>query len=190
MPIDDGFAPDAERLLDAGAARDRGIALHALLQHLTNVPHHLRADVALAAAQTLLPDTPELAGPVAEEALAILGDPALAAIFGPDARAEVSFALDATRNGAPVRLAGRIDRLVAGPQGITIVDFKSDALAPGEMDGVPEAYWVQLGLYARVAARLFPGQKITTAILWTTPRRLMVLDPARLARASTAIALV
>ncbi|WP_157969946.1 double-strand break repair helicase AddA [Pelagibacterium sediminicola] len=190
LPAEDGFVPDAERLLDAATARDKGIALHALLQHLTSVPHHLRAEVAAAAAQTLLPDAPELAGPVTREALAILGDPALAAIFGPDARAEVSFALDATRNGAPVRLAGRIDRLVADEEGITIVDFKSDAMAPEEMDGVPEAYWVQLGLYARVAARLFPGQRVTTAILWTTPRRLMMLDPARLARASAAIALV
>ena len=187
---DEGFAPDAERLLDAATARDRGIALHALLQHLTGVPRERRAEVSRVAASTLLPEAPELVEPVAEEALALLDDPTLAKIFGPDARAEVSFALDATRNGVPIRLAGRIDRLVADDEGITIVDFKSDAAAPTDVDGVPEAYLVQLGLYAKIAAKLFPGRKVTTGILWTTPRRLMVLDPSRLAQASAAIALV
>ncbi|WP_196260057.1 double-strand break repair helicase AddA [Pelagibacterium limicola] len=187
---DAALAPEVERLLDARTARDRGIALHALLQHLTHVPPIRREAVALAAAVTLLPDAPELAQPVADEALAILSDPTLARLFGPDARAEVSFALDATRDGTPIRLTGRIDRLVADESGIMVIDFKSDAAAPHGEDGVPEAYWAQLGLYARIAERLFPGQEITTAILWTTPRRLMVLDPGRLRAASDSIALV
>jgi ATP-dependent helicase/nuclease subunit A len=180
----------AERLLGAEAARQKGIALHALLQHLTRVPPDRRIDVAHAAAVTLLADRPQMADLVASEALEILSDPALAPIFGPDSRAEVSFALDGSRSGAPVRLTGRIDRLVVDETGVTVIDFKSDALAPETADGVPEAYWMQLGLYAKIAARLFPGQKISTAILWTTPRRLMVLDPNRLARTSAAIALV
>ncbi len=186
----EGLDPKAERLLDARMARERGIALHALLQHLTCVPRDRRAEVALAAAQTLLAEAPELAAPVAEEALAILSDPSLARIFGPDARAEVSFAVDATRNGVPIRLTGRIDRLVADRDGIMVVDFKSDAAAPESEEGVPEAYWAQLGAYAMIAARLFPGQSITTAILWTARKRLMVLDPKRLAAASGTIALV
>lgn len=187
--LSDGFDTHADRLLNAEDARNRGIALHALLQHLTHVPQDRREEVARVAAETFLPDRPDLAAGVAAEALDILSEPSLARIFGPDARAEVSFALNASRNGVPVRLAGRIDRLVVDSEGILVVDFKSDAFAPVETSDVPPAYEVQLGLYAKVAQKLFPDQPVRAAILWTTPKRLMLLDTVRLAEASGAIAL-
>ncbi|WP_158541581.1 double-strand break repair helicase AddA [Pelagibacterium lacus] len=169
----EALAPAVESLLDARAARHRGIALHALLEHLSAVPQELRASVALSAAQTLLPDEPDLAAPVADAALAILSAPELAPIFGPDSRAEVPFSILATRDGAPVRIEGRIDRLVVSDAGVTIVDFKSDAAVPAGPDSVPPAYRAQLGLYAAAMAQVFPGRPIATAILWTADRTLM-----------------
>lgn len=184
------FETAGEALYDARSARLRGVALHALLQHLSNVPQELREGVAASAMPLLLPEHPDLHAALAGEALGILADPALAEIFSAQARAEVSFALDGTRNGKPIRLAGRLDRIVVTGDRVLVVDYKSDAAPPAEEAGVPQDYLVQLGLYARAAQKLFPAARVEAAILWTANRRLMMLQRDRLAAASAAFTLV
>ncbi|MDB5622473.1 MAG: addA, partial [Devosia sp.] len=93
------------------------------------------------------------------------------------------FLLDALQEGQPIRLAGRIDRLVVGADGVLVVDFKSDAGVPGAPEQVPGNYLTQLGLYALVAEQLFPGLPVRTAILWTSLETLMNL-PLQLLRAA------
>ncbi len=176
MWVPSGLETVAERLLDARGARMRGIALHALLQHLSAVPQDRQAAVALSAAHTLLPDDPELAGPVAERGLAILSDPALAGLFGADSRAEVPFSLKVLQGGAEARLEGRIDRLVVG-ESVLVVDYKSDAGVPGGPEAVSAGYARQLALYRLAAQRLFSGKRIEAAILWTENSRLMSIPP-------------
>jgi len=176
------LAPAGEVLLDADSARLRGLALHALLQHLGKVPEGSRQTVAHSAAGNLLAERPALAASVADQALAILSDARFAHVFGPDSRAEVSFALDGTRNETPIRLVGRIDRLVVSAERVSVVDFKSDALPPGDPAQVPPAYAAQLALYRRVAQRLFPGRPVGAAILWTESRALMPLADEMLDR--------
>ncbi|WP_332712936.1 double-strand break repair helicase AddA [Pelagibacterium mangrovi] len=172
--------PAAEMLLDARGARMRGIALHALLQHLSDVPHSRRADVAVSAALTLLPDDPDLVIPVAERALAILSDPGLAAIFGTESRAEVPFSLTVSHNGMPGRLEGRIDRLIYTPAHVLIVDYKSDAAVPPTSEAVSPNYLRQLGLYRLAARRLFPQAVVDAAILWTQTSLLMKIEDGAL----------
>lgn len=177
---DTALATHAETVRDAEAARLKGIAIHALLQHLSIVPAALRQSVARAAAETLLPEHGELAAETATEALAIMADPELAPLFGATARAEVGFALDGARAGKAVRLTGRIDRLVVEKDRVLVVDYKSDAVPAGHAAEVPAAYCTQLGLYLKVAERLFPDHGVEAAILWTATRRLMRLDDAML----------
>lgn len=174
----------AEQVRDADAARRQGIALHALLQHLGKVDRNLWASVVPKALDALLPDTPEEHQPLAEKALSILGRPELAGIFGANSRPEIPFLIDALCDGTPIRLTGRIDRLVIDDSGVLVVDYKSDAQVPAGAEGVPPAYRTQLGLYALVAGQLLPGLPVRAAILWTGLELLMNL-PSDLLAAST-----
>ncbi|WP_404400676.1 double-strand break repair helicase AddA [Pelagibacterium halotolerans] len=179
----------AESLYEARTARARGIGIHALLEHLNSVPQNLRAQLAESAAATLLPEHPELAPDIAREALAILEDPALAHLFGLNARAEVSFALNGTRDGKPIRLAGRMDRIVMGQNNVLVIDYKSDAAPAPTAARVPAPYRLQLGLYRLVAQRLFPRHTVEAAILWTANRHLMTLPEEDLHSATSSYTL-
>jgi ATP-dependent helicase/nuclease subunit A len=176
----------AERLgdpRDPEAARKEGIALHALLQHLSRIePVHWDA-VSAKALALLLPDGDHPA--IAAKARSILTRPDLAHLFGTDSRGEVPILAQGQRNTAPITIAGRIDRLVVKPDSVLIVDYKSDARAPENASGVPAAYVTQLGLYALVASQLFPGHRIEAAILWTSLELLMNLPASALREAVT-----
>ncbi|KKB76132.1 hypothetical protein VW29_20475 [Devosia limi DSM 17137] len=167
----------AERVGDAETARREGIALHALLQHLGKVEPALWAAVVPKALLALLPDTPERHDALGAKAISILTRPELAAIFGANSRPEIPFLVDALRDGQPIRLAGRIDRLVIDEAGVMVVDYKSDAVVPDRPDSVPGNYLTQLGLYALVAGQLFPGRTVSAAILWTSLESLTNLPP-------------
>ena len=124
----------------------------------------------------LLPEAPAAHAGLARKALAILGNPAFAELFGPDSRAEVPFFINARRDGKPVRLAGRIDRILVAKGRVLVVDYKSDATPPGSLADVPKPYLTQVGLYAQVAGQLFPGLAVEAGILWTTLESLMILS--------------
>jgi len=168
---------------DPDAARREGIALHALLQHLSGLPIEDREAVAQKALPLLLPDAGDARDAIGAKARSILGRPELAHLFGADSRAEVPILAQGLRKGAPVTIAGRIDRLVVTPGKVLVVDFKSDARPPTEAAQIPAAYATQLGLYARIAGLLFPGHLVEAAILWTALESLMNLPPDRLREA-------
>ncbi|MEO8758442.1 MAG: double-strand break repair helicase AddA [Devosia sp.] len=187
------FAADADpmRVLDTAAerigdwrdpeaARQEGVALHALLQHLSRIDVADRAAVAAKALRELLPNAPERHAELSGKAQHILAQPALAALFGPTSRPELPILAHGTRNGRPVTIAGRIDRLVVESGRVLIVDFKSDAVVPPDETGVPPAYLAQMGLYALVAGQLFPGLDVQGVILWTTLETFMNLSSRRL----------
>jgi len=153
----------------------RGTVLHLLLEHLAGTDPAGWPAVAQAMAAT-----PE----ALDEAAAILNDPALAWLFGPESLAEA--ALSAPWNGG--LLAGTADRLVVTAGKVTVVDFKSNAEVPAGPDAVPEAYLRQLGAYAHMLGGIYPGRAVETAILWTKGPVYMPVGPdivrAALARAA------
>ena len=156
-------------------AKRRGTLLHLLLERLPGLP---RTDWPLHA--RALTDDPTLLA----EAQAVLDNPALAPLVGPETLAEVTVTGD--WNGQ--RLLGTVDRLVVAPDRVLIVDYKSNALIPGSPEEVPEGLLRQLGAYAHLLAQAYPGRRVETAILWTRAPHLMSLDPmivrAALARAT------
>ncbi|WEK04067.1 MAG: double-strand break repair helicase AddA [Candidatus Devosia phytovorans] len=174
----------AEQVREAEAARREGIALHAMLQHLTRVERDLWAQVVPKALVALLPDNPELHQRIGEKAVSILTRAELGAYFGATSRAELPFMLKAERDGKEVVLGGRMDRLVIDEHGVTVIDYKSDASVPEGPGGVKGNYLTQLGLYALVAGQLFPGRTVRAAILWTQLESLMFLPPEQLAAAT------
>jgi ATP-dependent helicase/nuclease subunit A len=176
----------AESVVDAETARKEGIALHALLQHLGKLDPAIRDHVALKALATLLPEAPDSHARLAAKAISILTRPELSHLFGPDSRAEVPFLADALRKGEPVRLAGRIDRLVVNAESVLVIDFKSDADPARDVADIPPAYATQLGLYALVAKQLYPHLGVRACILWTSLESLLELPREALAGAASA----
>ena len=185
-PSSAGAAADLDRVLDRTierlgdirdpeAARREGIALHALLHHLSRIAPADREAVAARALPALLPEAPGGHQRLSETARRILLRPDLSAVFGSDSRPEVPILAQGRQNGQPITIAGRIDRLVVTPGQVLIVDFKSDAVAPSSADEVPPAYLRQLGLYALCARQMFPGHDVRAAILWTTLESLINL---------------
>ncbi|MET0436848.1 MAG: double-strand break repair helicase AddA [Devosia sp.] len=177
------LATAAERVRDAETARKSGIALHALLQHLGRIDRDLWPNVIPRALEVLLPDMPDEQARLAPKARSILEKPEFADLFGASSRAELPFLVDVIRDGEPIRLSGRIDRLVVDDHSVLVIDYKSDATAPKRADDVPPRYVTQLSLYALVASQLFPGRTVSAAILWTELESLMNLPSELLEQA-------
>jgi ATP-dependent helicase/nuclease subunit A len=169
-------AEQAAARRDPDLARREGIALHALLHHLAKLEPSLRDAVAARALPELLPDHPERHGHLSAKARSILAAPAHAGLYSPSSRGEVPILARGSRNGQPITIAGRIDRLVVEPGSVWIVDYKSDSQVPRDAAGMPPAYRTQLGLYALFASQLFHGRPVRASILWTGPETLMNLE--------------
>ena len=162
-----------------------GLAVHELLQHL---PARGSAD-RLAAGRAFLRARassypPDIHEPVLTEALAVIAQPELAALFGPDARAEVAVTgYLATGDGSRREVDGKVDRLVATPETVVIADFKSGR-PPAQ---TPRAYLDQVALYRRVLMPLWPGRSFRTLLVWTRGPDVVELAPAELEAAANAI---
>lgn len=153
---------------DTEAARERGTAIHLLLEHLP--PEAPQSWPALAAA--LIPDA-ALCAQALPEAARVLQAPELAPLFSPGALREAPV----TGEHAGRRFYGSIDRLVIADDLITLIDFKSNRAVPQTAAEVPEGLLRQMGAYAHLLAHIYPGRRLLPAILWTKTATLMPLDP-------------
>ncbi len=161
------------------AAMARGVAVHALLQHLPDIP---RQDQAQAALRYLMahPDLAPDATSIRDSALRILHDPALAPLFGPGSRAEVPLAGVV----GDVEIGGLADRLAITPEGIWLADYKTDRSPPAEISAIPAAYIAQLAAYRAILRQIHPHLPLTCLLIWTTTATAMsvpgaLLDGAR-----------
>lgn len=160
------------------AAVTRGLLLHALFERLPPVATDRRRAAALrwlAAQAPMLDDAARMA--MADEVLAILDDPAHAALFGPDSLAEVP--LSAVVDGMVV--AGIVDRLRVTDDAVTVIDYKTGRRIPGSASDVAPAYLRQMAAYRDALAVIFPGRRVETALLYTAGPRFIALDDAVLA---------
>ncbi|MHA3978142.1 double-strand break repair helicase AddA [Halovulum sp. GXIMD14794] len=158
--------------LTAEEARERGLHLHLLLEHLPGTAPELRA----AYADSLLPDLePEARTALLSEAEALLADPSLGWIFAENALAEVPVVGRVAALGNKV-LRGQIDRLIVTGGEVWAIDFKTDATPPPEGAPLPVAYAGQLAMYVSALAQIYPGKSVRAAVLWTGARRLTELD--------------
>ncbi|MEL0156106.1 double-strand break repair helicase AddA [Sphingopyxis sp.] len=160
------------------AAVTRGLLLHALFERLPPVATDRRRAAALrwlAAQAPMLDDAARMA--MADEVLAILDDPAHAALFGPDSLAEVP--LSAVVDGMVV--AGIVDRLRVTDDAVTVIDYKTGRRIPGSASDVAPAYLRQMAAYRDALAVIFPSRRVETALLYTAGPRLIALDDAVLA---------
>jgi ATP-dependent helicase/nuclease subunit A len=160
---------EADPALEA-LAKQRGTDLHLLLEHLPGFPE---ADWP-AVAGALVAGDPGYLAQVLSEAATVLADPALSALFAPDALAEVT----STGQLGSQRALGTIDRLTVTPDRVLAVDYKSNRLVPQSPEAVPEGILRQMGAYAALLAQIYPDREVEVAILWTATARLMPLPRA------------
>jgi ATP-dependent helicase/nuclease subunit A len=105
--------------------------------------------------------------------MAVLEDPAFAAVFAEGSRAEVEIIGRLASGRGTEAVAGRVDRLAITPAEVLIVDYKTNRPAPASLAEAPRGYIAQLAIYRQVLAGLYPGRRIGAALLWTDAPRLM-----------------
>jgi ATP-dependent helicase/nuclease subunit A len=162
-----------------GVGFKRGLIIHRLLQILPELDPARRR---MAAEQFLARPVHGLAAieqaAIADEILAILGEPGFATLFGPESQAEVPI----VGLVGDYAIAGQIDRLVVREGEVLIVDYKTLRPMPARDDEVPPAYLRQLAAYRAAIAQIYPGRAVTCALLWTDGPHLMPISPALLDR--------
>ncbi|MFY9289572.1 MAG: PD-(D/E)XK nuclease family protein, partial [Methylorubrum rhodinum] len=149
-------------------ARRRGALIHALLEHLPRIDPARREE---AAARFAGARAPTLDGAKRNElvlaVLRLIAMPELAPLFSSAARAEVALSGQLTVDGIERDVTGRIDRLVVGEDTVTLCDFKTGR-PPDENAPIPQREAAQVALYARLAAAVWPGKRITALLVWTS----------------------
>ena len=180
------LAEDANDLERAQLARDggkmHGILVHALLEHLPELPKDLWQPAAARVLETMSRDlTPEQHGSIIAEAMQVLEADEFSSLFGVDSSAESSFKAImpfSGKKGEQVHMPGQIDRLIVNEQEVLIVDYKTNRHVPAKFEDVPAAYVAQLTAYRLSMRPLFANKIIRCALLWTKQPSLMwIPDP-------------
>ena len=155
----------------------RGRLIHALLQHLPDLPGEHRATAACAwldrAGNGLAAGEADM---VVAETLATLDHPELGALFGPGSRAEVP--LTGVIAGSVV--GGLVDRLIVLADRVLMADFKTNRRPPGRIEDTPVLYLRQMAAYRAVLREIFPGRDIICALVWTQASQVVILPDALL----------
>ena len=165
-------APLSPTAPDRLAGLTRGRLVHRLLQTLPDVPDETREIAArrfLAHPGHGLDAASQAA--LHAEVMALLRDPAFAAIFQPGARTEAPLA---GRIGQRL-VVGQVDRLLVTDQSVLVIDYKTNRPPPLAVTDVDPAYLDQMALYRGLLLQVFPGRNVQAALIWTHAARLMPL---------------
>jgi ATP-dependent helicase/nuclease subunit A len=176
-PVPAAASPLAAREAASNRFR-RGKLVHALLQHLPDLPIANRG----AAARSWLDRpghglAPGEADTLVAEILAILDHKELAPLFGPDSRAEVPL----TGIVAGSVIGGLVDRLAVLTDRVLVADFKTNRRPPTRIEDTPVLYLRQMAAYRAVLQDVFPGRDIVCALVWTQTSQVVILPDALLA---------
>ena len=173
----EGSDPPLPPEIAAGAAR-RGVLIHALLERLPEVAEDEREAKATAWLAKQAPDLPDAErAEMLARALDVLREPDFAPIFAPGALAEIPLA--ATVQGQVVM--GTADRLLVTEETVTVVDFKTARRPPASLDAVPETTLRQMAAYVAALEAIYPGRRVSAAVLYTQTPQLIALPESALA---------
>jgi ATP-dependent helicase/nuclease subunit A len=196
-PSDDGqdFTPEVsnETSNDRARALQRGTLVHRLLQSLPDVSQERRRDVATAFLARHASDqmgwSDEERAKLATQVMTVMDDARFRTLFGDGSRAEVSIAGRLMGpDGSSITVSGQVDRLIVTPDEIRIVDFKTNLRPPRGVVDTPPAYLRQLAIYRAVLTTLYPGKRVTCALLWTETASIMEIPPSLLDTAFMTVA--
>jgi ATP-dependent helicase/nuclease subunit A len=173
--------PLGPRALSDNGRYARGRLVHALLQHLPEVPPEdqeraARAFVAARGADL----AQELRDEIVAETMAIVREASFAPLFQPGSLAEVPVVAKIGKGDGAFELEGQIDRLVVVEGGLLILDYKTNRPPPKTVGEVAPAYIAQLAAYRTALESLFPDLTLRAALLWTDGPRLMEIPSTSL----------
>jgi len=167
--------PDFAREGRALTAAERGTANHLFLQFADYAAcqdaARLEAEVRRMTASEFL--TPEQAGAVErEQLLRLFSSPLGQKLLHGEVRREFKFSLlidaglyDRAAAGEEIMLQGVVDCLLIEPDGLTVIDFKTDAVPPGREKERAARYEGQLRAYALAVGRVF-GRPVARCVLY------------------------
>jgi ATP-dependent helicase/nuclease subunit A len=92
------------------------------------------------------------------------------ALRSPAIQGEVGSAAEGTQDETIV-VQGIIDMLIQTPQGLVIIDFKTDDISAGQVASRAELYRSQLTLYARAASAILKSSPLAKWLYFLTPSR-------------------
>uniref|UniRef100_UPI003B3A65CD PD-(D/E)XK nuclease family protein n=1 Tax=Bosea sp. (in: a-proteobacteria) TaxID=1871050 RepID=UPI003B3A65CD len=175
-------------LAEAAAA---GRLSHLLLQLLPEIAAADRPAAAASLAEARGRGLPaERRKRIVADALRLLAEPALAALFGPDALAEVPIAGTITLpQGGPRAVSGRIDRFVVLADSVLVADFKTTARPPASAAELAPRTVAQLAAYAALLEAIYPGRAVRALAVYTTDLSCFELGPDQREAALAALAL-
>lgn len=135
---------------------DEGVALHTLLERLTQGPAWPVAVPDAAQIVRWLRCPPAIAQTIRERALLILSQPALERFFNPAHFRSARNEMEVVDGNALMRF----DRTVVYEDEVWVLDYKRDLL-----ESERAAYYDQLSRYCSAAQRVFPGKAIRAALI-------------------------
>lgn len=167
---------DGPFLAEAAAA---GRLAHLLLQILPDVSPASRIHAARSLADARGRGLPEeRRARIVLDALRLLDEPLLAALFGPSALAEVPVSGEIELPGGARRaVSGRIDRLVVLPDAVVIADFKTTARPPANPEAIAPQTVAQLAAYAALMEQIYPGRPVRALAVYTADLSCFALEP-------------
>lgn len=180
--------PDAALTPARREAVRLGSLTHVLLQYLPDVAAENRSMAGLAFLEARAGDLDaRTRQDLLSAALAVIGSPDLAPLFGPQSKAEVAVTGEVSLPlGKSIEVIGRIDRLGLTADEVLVADFKTGApCAPAD---IPSRYLAQMALYRAVLTPLWPAKRLLMLLIWTDGPIVAALDDALLDRALAAIA--
>ena len=158
--------------------RERGIAIHLMLQQLSDaeIPCSEVIPVTIANALQREATDPECQA-WWQEAIRTIRSPRLSFLFDA-AHFQQAF------NEVPIQyleedrlVYGIIDRLVVTRDAACVIDYKTHQWADGDsLPGLADGYREQMRLYARGAQKLWPGRTIKPYLLFTACGELVAMD--------------
>lgn len=161
---------------DDGQRFKRGNVVHALMQTLPELAPALRRDAARAyITRPAHGFETAMQSALLDEVMAVLEDPAFAAVFGPGSRAEVPVTGTIETGDGPRVISGQIDRLVHTGTELMIVDFKTNRPPPALARDVAPLYLKQMATYRAALRRIFPDLPVRAFLLWTDGPKCMEL---------------
>tara|TARA_R110002096_G_scaffold309403_4_gene504010 strand:- start:36875 stop:40315 length:3441 start_codon:yes stop_codon:yes gene_type:complete len=117
---------------------------------------------------------------ITNEVFAVLENPDLEGLFGPDSRSEVPM----IGQIGSFSLSGQVDRMVVRENEILIIDYKTNRPPPDGVENIPGIYTKQMAAYRAVLGEIYPDYRIRTYLLWTDISRLMEIPEEMLNKIS------
>jgi ATP-dependent helicase/nuclease subunit A len=165
--------------LNRNMGKFHGILVHALLEHLPELPDDLWQTAGKRVLDTHQSELePNQRRAIIAEAVQVLKTDEFAPLFAANSSAESSFnaiITDPENTDQQIRISGQIDRLVVGEHEVLIIDYKTNRHIPASVDDIPAAYLAQLAAYRLSVRPMFVDKTIRCALLWTRQPRLMWL---------------